>query len=118
MTDQGADIDAAPLGQRIQVIGDRFPRDIDARLQHAERDLFGVRKEFEIPFAVAWARRRDDLAALADNDRRMAVVHRGATVRIPNRLRIEMGMMVDEPGSDDPPFGVDRADTFPYGCKP
>src|SRR5215831_5328616 len=35
-----------------------------------------------------------------------------AAVRVPYGLRIEMGVMVDEPGCDDAPLGVDRA----FGC--
>ena len=109
MADERADIDAAPFGERIEVIGDRFPSDIDARPQHPERDLLGVGKEFEIPRAVAGPRRGEDLAALADDHRRMPVLHRGAAIGVPDRLWVEMGMVVDEAGGDDPALGVDPA---------
>src|SRR5439155_10813636 len=63
---------------------------------------------FEIPLAIAGPDRGDDLAALADDDRGVAVVHPRAAIRVPDRLRIEMGMMVDKPGRHDAPLGVDR----------
>src|SRR5262249_30233392 len=109
MADQAADIDAAFLGQRVQVISDRLPGYVDTRLQDGKRNLLGVRKEFEIPLAVSGPRGGDDLAALADDDRRMSVLHRRATIGIPDRLRIEMSVMIDEPRSDDAPLGVDDA---------
>ena len=91
MTDQGADIDAALLAERVQVVPDRLPGHVDARLQHRERDLLGIGKEFEVPLAVAGAHRRDHLAALADDDRRVAVLQPGAAIGVPDGLRIEIG---------------------------
>src|SRR5208282_184291 len=43
------------------------------------------------------------------DDRGVAVVHTRAAIRIPHGLRIEMGMMIDEPGCNDAPLGVNRA---------
>ena len=109
MADQRADVDAALLAERIQIVADRFPGHVDPGLQHRQRDLFRVGEEFEIPLAVAGPNRGDDLAALADDDRGVAVVHPRAAIRVPHRLRVEMGVMIDKAGRDDPPFGVDRA---------
>src|SRR5437763_225971 len=109
MADQRADIDAAALAERGQVIADRLPAHIDPGLQHRQGDLFGVREEFEIPLAVARPHRRDDLAALADDDRGMTVMHPRAAIGVPHRLRVEMGVMVDKTRRDDPPGGIDRA---------
>ena len=109
MADQGADIDAALLAERIEIVADQFPGHVDPGLQHRQRDLFCVGEEFEIPLAVAGPNRGNDLAALADDDRGVAVVHPRAAIRVPHGLRVEMGVMVDKAGGDDPPFGVDRA---------
>src|SRR5256885_1950133 len=57
----------------------------------------------------ARARRRDHLAALADNDHGVAVLHAGTAQGIPHRLGVVMGVMIDEPGGDDTPRGVDGA---------
>ena len=75
MADQRADIDAALFAERIEIIADQLPGHIDAGFQHRQRDLLGVGEKFEIPLAVARPHRRDDLAALADDDRRVAVMH-------------------------------------------
>ena len=109
MTDQRAHIAAAPLAERVHVLGDRLPGEVDALAHHAHRDGLGFREELEIPVMVAGPRRRDHLAALADQDRGVAVLHRGTAIRIPQRLRIEMRVVIDESRSDDPPVGVDGA---------
>ena len=58
---------------------------------------------------VAGPRRRDDLAALTDQDRGVAVLHRGTAIRIPQRLRIEVRVVIDEARRDDPSASVDGA---------
>ena len=108
MADQRADVDAAALAERIEIVADRFPGHIDPGLQHRQRDLLGVGEEFEIPLAVAGPHRRDDLAALADDDRRVAVMHPRAAIGVPHRLRVEMGVMVDKARRDDAPRRIDR----------
>src|SRR5262249_35439569 len=68
-------------------------------------------EEFEIPLTVARAHRGDDLAALTHNDGGVAVVQPRAAIRIPHGLWVEMSVMIDKPGSDNAPLGVDR----PFG---
>src|SRR4029077_1460105 len=58
---------------------------------------------------VVGTRRGDDLAALADKDRGVAVLNRGAAIRIPKRLRIKMRVVIDESWSNDPPVSIDGA---------
>ena len=61
-----ADRVALDLDAAARQIGHRLARLWgDAGLQYAERDLLGVGKEFEVPGAVARARRGEDLSALA-----------------------------------------------------
>ena len=108
MADQRADIDAALFAERIEIIADRLPGHIDPGLQHRQRDLLGVGEKFEIPLAVAGTHRRDHLAALADDDRGVAVMHPGAAIGVPYRLRVEMGVVVDKARRDDAPRGIDR----------
>ena len=118
MTDQGAHIAAATLAECIHVIGDQLPREVDALTHHAHRDGLGFREELEIPVMVARTRRRDDLAALADKDRGVAVLDRGTAIRIPQGLRIEVCMVIDETRGDHPACGVygtlRAAVVFPY----
>ena len=83
MTDQRANVAAATLAECVHVVGDRLPREVDALAHHAHRDGFGFREELEIPVMIAWTRRRDNLAALPDQDRGMTVLNRGTTIRIP-----------------------------------
>src|SRR5262252_6424105 len=73
-SEQRADIDAALFAARVQIVADRFPGHVDAGLEHRQRDLFRIGEEFEVPLAVARPHRGDDLAALADDDRGMAVM--------------------------------------------
>src|SRR5215208_2087403 len=108
MADQRADIDAALFAERIEIVADRLPGHIDPGLQHRQGDLLGVGEKFEIPLAVAGTYRRDHLAALADNNRGVAVMYPGAAIGVPHCLRIEMGMMVDETRRDDAPRSSDR----------
>src|SRR5579875_3499863 len=108
MADQGSDIDPAPPAESLHVFGNRFPIEFHPASQDPERDLLGVREEFEIPFLIARPHRRDDLAALADDHGGMTVQQRGAAIRIPQRLWIEMGVMIDKARRDDAPVGVDN----------
>ena len=103
MADQRADIAAAALAERVHVFGDQLPGEVDALAHHAHRDGLGLGEEFEVPVMVAGPRRRDDLAALTDQDRGVAVLHRGTAIRIPQRLRIEVRVVIDESRGDDPP---------------
>ncbi len=56
---------------------------------------------------VAGPRRGDHLTALTDQDRCVTVLHRGTAIWVPQRLRIEVRMMIDEARGDDPPGGID-----------
>ena len=107
MADQGADIAAAALAESVHVLGDRLPGEVDALAHHAHRNRLGLGEEFEVPVMVAGTRRGDHLAALADQDRCVAVLDRGTAIRIPQRLRIEVRMVVDEAWGDDAPAGFD-----------
>ena len=109
MTNQGADIAAAALAKCIHVFGDQFPGEVDPLAHDAERDRLGFGEKFEIPVMVVRARRGDDLTALTDQDRRVAVLHRGTAIRVPQRLRIKMGVVIDKAWGDDPAVSVDRA---------
>src|SRR5205823_11995013 len=97
------------VAEGIHILADRSPGHVDPGLQHRSRDLYRVGEKFEIPPAVARPYRGDDLAALADDDGGVAVVHPRAAIAVPHRLRIEMGMMIDETWGDDASRGVDRA---------
>src|SRR6202022_931924 len=48
------------------------------------------------------------LPAAAGDDGGVAVVPPRATIGVPDRLRIEMGMMIDEARRHDAPLGIDR----------
>ncbi len=109
MADQGSDIDPALFAERVQVVADRLPGHVDAGLQHRQWDLLGIGEEFEVPLAVAGPHRCDDLAALADDDRRVAVVQPRAAIGVPHGLRVEMGVVVDKARRDHPPRRVDGA---------
>ena len=109
MADQSADIAAAALAERIHVFGDQLPGEVDPFPHHAHRDGLRLGEELEIPVVVAGPRRCDHLTALADKDRGVAVLDRGAAIRIPKRLRIEMRMVIDESRSNDPPVSIDGA---------
>src|SRR5215471_6653858 len=108
MPDQRPDINAALLAKCIQIVAYRFPGHVDPGPQDRQRDLFGVGEEFEVPLAVARPHRSDNLTALTDDDGSMAVVNPRAAIGVPDRLRVEMGVVIDEPRGDDAPFRIYR----------
>jgi hypothetical protein len=106
MADQIADIDAEPLVEMIHVLRDRLPVEID-RLQHRHRDRFDIGEELGEPLLGAAPDRRQAQRAIAENDRRRAVLGRERAQRVPGDLRVVMAVVVDKAGGDRAAVGID-----------
>ena len=109
VADERPHVDAPAASDGVQVLRNGLPSKVDPGPLRLQRDSFHFVEHFQVPLAVSGTDRSDDRAALADDDRSVAVeggrVHDG----VPHALGIEVGMVIDKARGDDPAVGVDYA---------
>src|SRR4029434_4163314 len=93
--------------ESLQVLGDGLPGELYSFLHRAQRDGLRLREKFQVPVMVSRPRRGDRLPAHAHDHRGVAVLHRVTAQRVPERLGVIVGMMVDESGGDDSTLRAD-----------
>src|SRR5581483_10841568 len=99
------------LGQRLQHIEELregFPAPLDAGQHGRAADILRALEIAEHQIGFALAARRQGEAAIAHHHAGHALVAGRGADRIPEDLRIHVGMAVDEAGRDDVAFGVER----------
>ena len=103
--------DVHRLGTAIDAVekfGEGGPIPRHPGLHRGVRNRFDARHREHRALAALGMHRGEAEAAVADHDRRDAVPARDGAVRIPEQLRVVMGMQIDEAGRDDQSRGVDR----------
>ena len=107
MTDEGGDVErgAAPLQGR-QVFREALEIPDDALAQHLQRHALDVGQVAQGPVAVAGPAGRDGEAAVADHHRGDAEAGRRREPRVPGRLRVVVGVAVDDPGHQRQALGI------------
>ena len=106
--DLRAVVDALRLPvDRVEVLGERFPLPVDTRGQRAGIDVFGALEVADDERTRTRAGGGEGEAAVTHHDGRHAVPARRRAERVPEQLRVHMGVAVDEAGTDHVPFGVD-----------
>ena len=93
---------------RVEVLGERLPTPLDAVGERGAGDVLDAFHEPDQPFVLVRLHRGEPHAAVAHDDGRDPVPARRGEHRIPGDLAVEVGVDVDEAGSDDHPAGVDR----------
>ena len=96
-------------GEHVEVLAPGLPAPVDALPHDVDRDAFDADQVLHDAFAHLGAHRRDADAAVAEHDRRHAVQRRACRQRVPGKLRVVVGVRVDEARREDPAFGVDAA---------
>ena len=91
----------------IEVLARRVPSPRHAGAQRLERHAFDARQHAHDVVAVGVGERRDGEPAVAPDHGRDAVQRRRREPRVPEDLRVEMRVDVDEPRCDDQTVGVD-----------
>src|SRR5207249_1590734 len=97
------------LGQaleRVEELGEGRPAPVDPRLHRLRRDVLGSLKIADDEVLVLGRARRQREAAVAHHDRRDPVVAGRGPHRIPEDLRVHVGVAVHEAGRDHVAFGV------------
>src|SRR4029453_5550063 len=107
VADQRADVHAEPLTDRAHVLRERLPVPGHAGLQDVHRDRLDVREHPGQLLARLGLDRRERERAVADDDRRGAVMAGIGAERIPHDLRVVVAVVVDEARRDDPPVRFD-----------
>ena len=108
--EQAGDVDAeAARVEHVEVLAPGLPAPVDALPHDVDRDAFDADQVLHDAFAHLGAHRRDADAAVAEHDRRHAVQRRACRQRVPGKLRVVVGVRVDEARREDPAFGVDAA---------
>ncbi len=92
----------------IEIVLEGPPIPRNAGLEGLERYALDLRQHLG-DIAGIVAERRDREAAVTAKDGGHAVQRRGRQVRVPEKLRVIVGVHVDESRGDDEPVGVDRA---------
>src|SRR5262249_5715289 len=82
---------------------------VDPLMYCAQRDGLRRREKFQVPVMVSRPRRSEHLSALAHDHTGVAVLHGVTAQWVPERLRIIMRVMVNEPRGDGPPLRIDDA---------
>ena len=95
-------------GQRVEVAAVAPPAERHAGEDALGRDLFDGLERAREPLLVAGLHRREGHAAVAHHHRGDAVPAAGARERIPEELRVEVRVRVDEAGRHQAAGGVDR----------
>ena len=104
---QGRDIDAEFAAHRVEILPKRGKAPRHARLQSGKGDRFDSLEASENLIAIRLFARRQRQAAVAGNHRGDAMITRRRRQRIPQKLRIEVGVKIDEPWRHRQPIGVD-----------
>ena len=103
-----ADVDRArPLGERVEVLGERLPAPVDALAQRGAGDVLDALHQLDQPLLAAGVHRREADAAVAHHDRGDAVPARRRELRVPGGLAVVVRVHVDEAGRDQQAVGVD-----------
>ena len=102
------DVDVKGLGlQRVQVFGEAFPAPGEALGQHGARQVFDAFHEFDQHVALLRPARREANTTVAHDAGGDAVPGRRRELFAPHRLRVVVGVDIDETGRDDLAGGVD-----------
>ena len=108
MTNIGCDIDGATLLlEHGHVLGESFKAPIDAIAQHIQRHAFDLREVAHGQFTVLRTTRCNGEATVANDGGGHAHGGRGAHIRVPGDLGIEMGMRIDDARHQGQALGID-----------
>ena len=109
VADHEPGVDAEPALDLVEVLGGRRPVPRHALAERLERHALDPRQHAHEVVAVGGVvgQRRDGEAAVAGERGGDAVQRRRRERAVPEHLRVEVGVHVDEPGRDDLAGGVD-----------
>ena len=110
MADEGRDVGHCALAlEQAQVVGIALEVPVHPGAQRFQRHAFDVSEIAQREIAVARPARRDGEAAVADHHAGHAQCHRRRRERIPQELRIVVGVQVDDAGGQRQALCVDPA---------
>jgi hypothetical protein len=112
MADEEARVHREAALEAREVFVEAAPVPGHARFERRERDAFDAREHLAQVVARFFTEGRDAEAAVAAEDRRDAVERGGRERRVPERLRVVVGVDVDEARGDHLAGGVDRPARF------
>ncbi len=98
---------ARSLGERVEVLGERFPPPVDALPQRGAGDVLDALHELDELLLATGVHRREPHAAVADHDRGHAVPARRPELRVPRGLAVVVRVHVDEARGHQQAVGVD-----------
>ena len=107
VADQTADIDADLAFEVVEILAVAMPVPFHALLQSDARNRFDAHEALDDGVFDARPDRRQGQAAVAHHHRGHAMLRLAGAVGIPEHLRVEMGMMIDETGRHGQAGGVD-----------
>ena len=107
--DQEPGVDRDPALEPAEVLAEGLPVPVDALLQRGERHALDLGHHPAQVVGVLGVQRREREAAVAADDGGDAVHVARRRARVPEQLRVVVGVRVDEPGRQDEVGAVDRA---------
>ena len=107
MTGEEGDVHPDGAFEPVEVVAECPPVPRDALFERGQRHPFDLRHHALQVLGVSFVERREGEAAVAAEDGRDTVERRRRRGRIPEQLRVVVGVRIDEPRSDDLPRAVD-----------